>query len=88
MHAWLTEQTGIQEWFVAVLRGNSYLAARDTTMTSLAKLLAEKQQLLERLQEGPGPHEREQIQRVLAELEETLALLGESGPGISGHRHE
>jgi hypothetical protein len=32
-------------------------------MTTLAKLLARKQQLLERLQEYPGPHEREEIER-------------------------
>jgi hypothetical protein len=30
--------------------------------TTLAKLLAQKQQLLERLQEDPGPSEREEIQ--------------------------
>jgi hypothetical protein len=32
-------------------------------MTTLAKLLARKQQLLERLQQDPGPHEREEIER-------------------------
>jgi len=57
-------------------------------MTSLAKLLARKQRLLERLQEGPGPHERDEIERLLAEVDEALALLDESGPGISGDRHE
>ena len=54
-------------------------------MTSLAKLLVQKQQLLERLQEGPGAHEREEIQRLLREIDEALALLDESGPGISRH---
>ena len=34
-------------------------------MTSLAKLLARKQRMLERLQEGPGPHERDEIERFL-----------------------
>lgn len=57
-------------------------------MTSLAKLLARKQRLLERLQEGPGSHERDEIERLVAEIDETLALLDESGPGISGDRHE
>jgi len=57
-------------------------------MTSLTKLLARKQRLLERLQESPGPHERDEIERLLAEIDETLALLDESGPGISGDRHE
>lgn len=52
-------------------------------MTSLAKLLARKQRLLERLQEGPGPHERDEIERLLAEIDEALALLDESGPGIA-----
>jgi hypothetical protein len=32
-------------------------------MTTLAKLLARKQQLLERLQEDPGQHERDEIER-------------------------
>ncbi len=57
-------------------------------MTSLAKLLARKQQLLQRLQEDPGPHERDEIERLLTEIDEALALLDESGPGISGDRHE
>jgi hypothetical protein len=34
-------------------------------MTTIAKLLAQKQRLLERLQEDPGPHEREEIERLL-----------------------
>jgi len=57
-------------------------------MTTLAKLTARKRQLLERLQEGPGPHERDEIERLLAEIDEALALLDESGPGISEDRHE
>jgi len=52
-------------------------------MTSLAKLLAQKQRLLERLREGPGPHEQDEIERLLAEIDETLALLDENRPGIS-----
>ena len=57
-------------------------------MTSLAMLLARKQRLLERLREGPGPHERDEIERFLLEIDEALALLDESGPGVSGDRHE
>jgi Mg2+ and Co2+ transporter CorA len=57
-------------------------------MTSLARLLAQRRRLLERLQENPGAHEREEIQRLLREIDEALALLDESGPGISEHRHE
>ncbi|MDE2064169.1 MAG: hypothetical protein KGJ00_17350 [Bradyrhizobium sp.] len=57
-------------------------------MTSLAKLLAEKQRLLDRLEEGPGVHERDEIERLLAEIDEALALLDDSRPGISGDRRE
>ncbi|MGE5157193.1 MAG: hypothetical protein ACM3OF_03500 [Gemmatimonas sp.] len=52
-------------------------------MTTLAKLLARKQQLLDRLQEDPGPNEREEIERLLAEIDEALGLLDEAGPGTS-----
>ncbi len=51
--------------------------------TTAAKLLARKQQLLERLQEDPGPNEREQIERLLEEIETALELLDETGPGKS-----
>lgn len=50
-------------------------------MTTLDRLLAQKQQLIERLEEGPGPHERAEIERLLAEVEEELILLDEAGPG-------
>jgi hypothetical protein len=49
--------------------------------TTLAKLLAQKQQLLERLQEDPGPNEREEIQRLLAKIDEELTLIEEAGLG-------
>jgi len=51
------------------------------TWTTIAKLLAQKQQLLEQRNEGAGPHEREQIERVLMEIEDALNLLDEAGPG-------
>ena len=57
-------------------------------MTTLTRLLAKKQKLLERLWEGTGPHERDEIERLLVEIDEALALLDETGPGGSGDRHE
>jgi hypothetical protein len=50
-------------------------------MTTLARLLAQKQQLLEQLNEGAGPHEREEIERLLIEIEDALNLLDKAGPG-------
>jgi hypothetical protein len=50
-------------------------------MTTVAKLLARKQQLLDRLQQDPGPNERAEIERRLAEIDATLDLLEEVGPG-------
>jgi hypothetical protein len=52
-------------------------------MTTVANLLARKQMLLERLQEGPGPNEREEIERLLAQIDAALNLLDEAGPGES-----
>ncbi len=51
-------------------------------MTTFAKLLARKQQLVERLQqEDLGPHERDEIERLLAEIDTALDLLDETQPG-------
>jgi hypothetical protein len=47
-------------------------------MTTAANLLARKQQLLERLQEGPGPHERAEIERLLEQIDIALNLLDET----------
>jgi hypothetical protein len=54
---------------------------RVTSMTTAAKLLARKQELLKRLQEDPGPHEREEIERLLEKIDAALNLLenGTSG---------
>ena len=52
-------------------------------MTTLANLLAQKQQLLERLQESPGPNEREEIERLIAEIDDALTALEEGGPILS-----
>jgi hypothetical protein len=54
-------------------------------MTTVAKLLARKQRLIERLQEGPGPHEREEIEHLLVEIDAMLDLLDEAGPAETGH---
>jgi hypothetical protein len=51
-------------------------------MTSTAtKLFAEKQELLRRLEQDPGPNEREEIERLLTKINEALDLLDEAGPG-------
>ena len=47
-------------------------------MTTVAKLLARKQMLLARLQEEPGPNERDEIERLIAEIDEALRLLEDS----------
>ncbi len=52
-------------------------------MTTVAYLLAQKQQLLERLPEDPGPHERDEIERLLAQIDSALNLLDETGPGVT-----
>jgi hypothetical protein len=51
-------------------------------MTALGKLLAQKQQLLERLEANPGPEERDEIERLLEKIETAMDLLDESGPDI------
>ncbi|MDH2399268.1 hypothetical protein QCM77_04800 [Bradyrhizobium sp. SSUT18] len=49
-------------------------------MTTVATLLARKQQLLERLQENPGPNERDEIQRLLEQIESALDALERARP--------
>ena len=46
-------------------------------MTTAAKLLARKQQLLERLRVNPDLHEREEIERRLVGIDAALNLLDE-----------
>jgi hypothetical protein len=53
-------------------------------MTTVANLLARKQQLLGRLQEDPGPHERNEIERLVAQIDIALDLLDQTGPGETG----
>jgi hypothetical protein len=53
-------------------------------MTTAAKLLAQKRQLMERLQEGPSLEEREQIEKLLAKIDRpALDLLDGAGAGGS-----
>jgi hypothetical protein len=49
-------------------------------MTTVANLLARKQRLVERLHENPGPNERAEIERLLAQVDAALDLLEEVGP--------
>ena len=52
-------------------------------MTTMAKLMAQREQLMERLAAEPGPHERDEIERLLEEIDAALQSLDEAGPGIS-----
>ena len=52
-------------------------------MTTRARLLARKQQLLERLGEDPGPQEHEEIERLLAEIDAALNVIEDAAPGTS-----
>lgn len=53
-------------------------------MTTLSKLLAEKQQLSERLEKNPGPQEREAIEHLLQKINVAVDLLGDTGSGTKG----
>jgi hypothetical protein len=48
-------------------------------MTTLDKLLERKQKPLERLQANPGPHERDDIEGQLAQINTALDMLKEPG---------
>jgi hypothetical protein len=50
--------------------------------TTPTKLLEQKQQLVERLQEDPGQEDRERIERPLAKINKAMDLL--DGAGVSG----
>ncbi|MGA7072527.1 hypothetical protein [Bradyrhizobium sp.] len=58
-------------------------ASMRCAITALAELLARKQQLLERLQADPDPQERNEIERLLGEINLTLELLDEPGESRS-----
>jgi hypothetical protein len=44
-------------------------------MSTVAKLLARKERLLEQLESDPGPNERQEIERLLAQIDTALSLL-------------
>ena len=46
-----------------------------------AKLLAQKQQLLGRLEQNPGDNERAEIEALLAKIDTALNLLDDARPG-------
>jgi hypothetical protein len=46
-----------------------------------ANLLSRKQGLIERLHEDPGPHERNEIERLLADIDQALDVFDQCGPG-------
>jgi hypothetical protein len=50
--------------------------------TTVAKLLEQKQQLVERLQEDGGPEERARIEQLLAKINKALDLV--DGAGVTG----
>jgi hypothetical protein len=50
-------------------------------MTTLSRLLAEKQRLMEQLQEDIGPEERDEIERLLEKIDAALDSLDKAGPG-------
>jgi hypothetical protein len=56
---------------------------RRRAMTTLAKLIAQRQQLEERLDAAPGQHERDELRRLLEKIDAALQALDESGPGTS-----
>ena len=53
-------------------------------MTTVANLLARKQLLLDRLQDDPDPKERDEIKRLITQIDTALNLLDASGRGEAG----
>lgn len=49
-------------------------------MSTVARLLEQKQLLLELLQSDPGPNEREELEQRLVKVETALTWLETSGP--------
>jgi hypothetical protein len=58
----------------------------ESAMITVANLLARKQQLQDRLQTDPGPNERDEIQRLLTQIDTALDLL--EGLGTGGRSDE
>ena len=55
-------------------------------MNALSKLLSQKQQLIERLQEEIGPEERDEIERLLENIDAALDSLEKAGPESARQR--
>ncbi|MFZ5713457.1 MAG: hypothetical protein ACOY3N_11595 [Bradyrhizobium sp.] len=53
-------------------------------MSTVANLLAQKQQLLERLENDSGPNERDEVERLLAKIETALMVLESNDPVEEG----
>jgi hypothetical protein len=68
-----TKQAGVSNVVAATPIGGG-------AMTTVANLLARKQRLVERLHENPGPNERAEIERLLAQVDAALDMLEEVGP--------
>jgi hypothetical protein len=49
--------------------------------TTPANLLSRKQGLIERLHAGPGPLERDEIERLLADIDQALDVFDQGGSG-------
>jgi len=47
----------------------------------VTKLLAQKQEVVQRLEDDPGPHEHDEIERLLAKIHTALNLLDELSRG-------
>lgn len=59
----------------AALRAALSLAIHGESMSALAKLIVQRDELLARLEAAPGPNERVEIQALLAKIETALRLL-------------
>ena len=73
-------------WRWLLISGPIVAPALEGPIATAAKLLARKQQLLERLQENPGLHEREEIELRLAGINAALTLLDDIAPGEAWRR--
>lgn len=49
--------------------------------TTVAELLAQKRELLDRLEQNPGPNERAEIEAMLEKIDTALDMLDDDGPG-------
>ena len=73
--AHLTQSAGCSAHVFVMRRSPSIVPGT----TTAAKLLARKQMLLDRLEKDPGPNERAEIDRLIAEIDHALSWLEEAG---------